>query len=82
MTFLTFFPGPVNLYAEDHPGAFAPVLHVENIEPVRAGDPVRNLPYLFDDVAGRHCSYEGPGALKQKKWAHAHSVLHPGNPKL
>jgi len=85
----------IDLNAEDHPGAFTPELHVENIEPVRPGDPARNVPHVLDDVAAHIpgpyvlsgfvssvVSGTGRTCLKQKKWAQAHSLLHPGNPKL
>ena len=81
-------PGPVDPDPQHHAGAFAPELHVEDLEPVAARDTPRARP--FDDgflhSSPGHSSasrsnarrdplttrWHGCWVLKQKKWAHAH----------
>src|SRR5436190_1622992 len=63
-------PGPVDLHPEHHARRFAPELDVEDLEAAIGGNAAGDLTHLLDDRFGGH---------KRKKWAHAHSVLHPGS---
>ena len=69
---------PVDLDAQHHAGRLAPELHVEDFQPVAGRHAAGHRPDLLDD---RRFASHGTGftACKQKKWAHAHSVLHPGS---
>ena len=60
---------PVDLHPQHHAARFTPELNVEDVQPVVGGNPRCHLSHPFDDVAG-HIAPRG--ALKRKKWAHAH----------
>ena len=66
--------GPVNSNPQHHPGRLAAELHLEDFQAVPGSHTGRRVPHPTDHVSSCHRS-----ALKQKKWAHAHSVLHLGS---
>src|SRR5581483_11597242 len=62
-------PRSIDLDPQDHPRAFAPVLHIEDLEAITGRNARGDATNLFFDSPHR--------PHKLKKWAHAHSVLQP-----
>ena len=71
MTFMTFIPGPVDLNPQHHAAALAAEPDIEDLEPIRRGDPDSRGADPFDDVVHR--------PLNEKSGHTPTRSFHPGS---